>query len=470
MTSTEAAKSEPYDREPVITVGIIDRTESVTVRLEGTYGLSNGRSVGPGELRVTCRNGRLWCDGALQGEVEELELEPEDLANCRFVLEAIIGIDFHWEQTETQAFRGGLRLAVRDKDHVTVINRVALEIYITSVICSEMNADSPVEAIRAHAVISRSWLLAQLDKKVSREKGVRTLLPGRPATNLRSVPSSEKKSPDPFFIRWTEREAHADYDVCADDHCQRYQGIGRTDSPEVKAAIAGTRGQVLLFAGQACDTRFSKCCGGVTEQYQTAWGDEAIPYLVALPDRPSPDHSLPALTEESSLREFLQNPPAAYCNCHDRSILGRVLNDYDLDTADFFRWQVRLEAAQAGRLVAEKLGIDLGRLVAMEPIERGPSGRLARLRLVGETGSLVVGKELEIRRALSPTHLYSSAFVVDPQGPADRPDAFLLTGAGWGHGVGLCQIGAAVMACQGIQAEDILRHYYPGTELVRCYE
>ena len=281
----------------------------------------------------------------------------------------------------------------------------------------------------------------------------------------------QKRVLTPFsHIRWTEREAHTDYDVCADDHCQRYQGIGRTDSPEVAAAIAQTRGQVLLFAGKACDARFSKCCGGVTEQYQTAWGDEAIPYLVALPDRPGSDRSLPALTEESSLRAFLQDPPTAYCNCRDRSILKRVLNDYDLETADFFRWQVRLEAVQAGRLVAEKLGTDLGRLVAMEPIERGPSGRLARLRLVGETGSLVVGKELEIRRALSPTHLYSSAFVVDPQGPADRPDAFLLTGAGWGHGVGLCQIGAAVMACQGIDYRKILAHYYPGTEVVRCYE
>jgi peptidoglycan hydrolase-like amidase len=243
----------------------------------------------------------------------------------------------------------------------------------------------------------------------------------------------------------------------------------------VTAAIAQTRGEVLLFAGQACDARFSKCCGGVTEQYQTAWGDEEIPYLVALPDRPSLEHfpgdvsALPTLTEESSLRAFLQDPPAAYCNCHDASILRRVLNDYDQATADFFRWQVRLDAVRAGQLVAEKLGIDLGRLVAMQPLERGPSGRLIKLRLVGETGSLVVGKELEIRRALSPTHLYSSAFVVDPEGPADRPDAFLLLGAGWGHGVGLCQIGAAVMACQGIGYREILAHYYPGTEVVQCY-
>ena len=442
MTSTADAHRRPLRYEPVITVGIIDRTKSVTVRLDGTYRLADGRRVGPGELRVACRDGRLCCDGALQGETGELELEPEDHGQCRFVLEATIGIDFHWEQTETEAFRGSLRLAIRDQDHVTVINRVALEIYITSVICSEMNADSPVEAIRAHAVISRSWLLAQLD--VRKGSGAffakpgtdRRLVAGHPGKRLLTPFSPDNKGE---IIRWTEREAHTDYDVCADDHCQRgYQGIGRTDSPEVAAAIAGTRGQVLLFAGQACDTRFSKCCGGVTEQYQTAWGDEAIAYLVALPDRTGPDPTLPALTERGrGLRAFLHDPPAAYCNCRDRSILGRVLNDYDLDTADFFRWHVRLEAAQAGRLVAEKLGIDLGRLVAMQPLERGPSGELKRLRLVGKTGSLVVGKELEIRRALSPTHLYSSAFVVDPQGPAERPDAFLLTGGRLGPWRGL---------------------------------
>ena len=451
MTTNETAESPLPAQEPVIAVGIIDRTVSANIRLEGSYRLAEGSIAGPGELRVACRDGRLSCEGTPYGGGAELTLEPEDPAHCRFVLEATIGIDFHWEQTETEAFRGGLRLLARDGNHLAVINRVALETYITSVICSEMNAGSPVEAIRAHAVISRSWLLAQLEQAK-----------GEPGRNRAPAPRAS-------HIRWTEREAHADYDVCADDHCQRYQGIGRTDSPAVAAAIAGTRGQVLVFDGKACDARFSKCCGGVTEEYSTAWGDEVIPYLVALPDSPGPAPPLPSLTEESTLRAFLQNPPAAYCNCHDPSILSRVLNDYDRTTADFFRWRVRLDAARAGRMVAEKLGIDLGRLTAMEPVERGPSGRLKRLRLVGETGSLVIGKELEIRRALSPTHLYSSAFVVDPVGPADRPDVFLLTGAGWGHGVGLCQIGAAVMACQGIGHREILAHYYPGTKLVRCY-
>jgi len=469
----------PYQREPILEVGILDRSESVMVRLHGAYRVGVNRRFGPGELSLRCHDGVLHCTGEIDLEAEELEFKPVDPAACRFLLEATIGIDFHWQQTETQAFRGDLRLVPSGADRLTVINRVPLETYISSVICSEMNAHSPVEATKAHAIISRSWLLAQLDKKKEAEKkGTREKGGGRHFSELseahpQSMRGIAKKTPDPFFseiCRWTEREAHAAYDVCADDHCQRYQGIGRTDSAAVAAAIAQTRGRVLLFAGQACDARFSKCCGGVTEQYQTAWAEESIPYLVALADSPGPAPALPALTEEPVLRAFLQNPPAAYCNCHDRSILSRVLNDYDLKTADFFRWRIRLGADQAGRLVADKLGVDLGRLVALEPLERGLSGRLKRLRLVGEAGSLVIGKELEIRRALSPNHLYSSAFVVDPEGPTDRPDAFLLRGAGWGHGVGLCQIGAAVMACQGIHCEDILRHYYPGTEVVRCYE
>ncbi len=466
MTDTNAIKHSYYPREPVIHVGIIDQMQAVAIRLEGTYRRPDGCTIGPSTLHVSCQGGRLQFDGAGQGGAEELVLEPEDRANCRFVLAATIGIDFHWEQTETQAFRGGLRLVARGEDHVTVINRVALETYITSVICSEMNASSPIEAIRTHAVISRSWLLAQLDYKNNKAGDqVRDKKAPTPSASPLSKPSTSARE----IIRRTEREAHATYDVCADDHCQRYQGIGRTDSPAVMTAIAQTRGQVLMFDSQACDARFSKCCGGVTEQYQTAWGDKTVPYLVALPDAPSSNNSPPTLTDEHSVRAFIQGPPKAYCNCRDGSILERVLNDYDLKTVDFFRWQVPLKAVDASRLVAEKLGIDLGRIVAITPLERGPSGRLKRLRLTGESGSLIIGKELEIRRALSPTHLFSSAFVVDPQGPANRPDLFLLQGAGWGHGVGLCQIGAAVMACEGTGYREILAHYYPGTEVLECY-
>ena len=240
--------------------------------------------------------------------------------------------------------------------------------------------------------------------------------------------------------------------------------------PEVAAAIADTRGLVLAYADRVCDARFSKSCGGVMEEYATAWGDEAVPYLVARTDGPDPTLPQPPLTEEAAFRSFVDSPPGDYyCNCTDEEVLNRVLNDYDVTTRDFFRWQVRLEAQEATDLVARKIGLDVGRITALEPVERGPSGRLVRMRIVGETGSAVIGKELEIRRALSPSHLYSSAFYVEPQGPPEEPDAFVLIGAGWGHGVGLCQIGAAAMACRGIDYAEILAHYYPGAELKRLY-
>ncbi len=324
-----------------------------------------------------------------------------------------------------------------------------LEAYLTSVICSEMSASSPPELLRAHAVISRSWLLAQ----------VRQVLRGEPPP----VASENER------VIWYDREAHLDFDVCADDHCQRYQGLQRVASPEVEAAIAATRGLVLSHAGEVCDARFSKCCGGVVEDYRVAWHDLAVPYLVSLRD--ADDRSLPdpLMTDEAIVRRFIESPPEAHCNCDDEAILDAILPSHDRSTADFFRWEVRLGAVEAGALVRDKIGVDLGRLLALEPVERGLSGRLIKLRLRGEKGELVLGKELEIRRALSSSHLYSSAFVVDVEGPAERPETFVLHGAGWGHGVGLCQIGAAVMATRGQDHTAILAHYYPGTALERWY-
>jgi peptidoglycan hydrolase-like amidase len=452
-------------QEPVIAVGLIDRTESVTVSLEGRYRTQSGRLVGPGRLVLSCHGGVLQSNGSIASEDPPWELIPEDPRLCRFSLEVMIGIDFHWQQMENQTFLGNLQLIPHGQDHLTVINRVPLETYITSVICSEMNANSHPNSIKSHAVISRSWLLAQLDAREAAglEKKEKQKVAGKHKV---SAPLSAPAE----IIRWTDRQAHLTYDVCADDHCQRYQGTGRIDSPEVAKAIAATHGQVLTYEGRACDARFSKCCGGVVEQFQTAWGDEPVPYLVALADGPDSRLTDPPLTEEPVMRRFIEDPPACYCNCTDHSILGRVLNDYDQSTQDFFRWQVRLDAIRASALVSEKMGIDLGRLLAIEPVERGPSGRLLRLRLSGDGGSVVIGKELEIRRALSRSHLYSSAFVVDIEGPRDRPDTFVLTGAGWGHGVGLCQIGAAVMACREIGYRDILSHYYPATRLDRIYD
>jgi SpoIID/LytB domain protein len=312
-----------------------------------------------------------------------------------------------------------------------------------------MDASSPLELIKAHSVISRSWLLAQ-----------------REGSKSRSTVTAAKGE----RIRWYDREAHRSFDVCADDHCQRYHGIDRIKSPEAHRAVRETRGQVLVFTGHICDARYSKCCGGVTEDFRVAWNDEEVPYLVSVPDGPGNEMPHPPLTDETAVREFLRNPPDAYCNCTDDEVLTTILTPHDRETRDFFRWTTRLGADRASELFTEKSGIDLGRIVSLEPVERGLSGRLKRLRFIGERAVIVVGKELEIRRSLSPTHLLSSAFVVDIDGPAQRPEAFILSGAGWGHGVGLCQIGAAVMARRGTGHEEILTHYYPATTLERIYD
>lgn len=441
--------SNRWSEEPSLAVGLLDRKKSAKIQLVGEYRTADGMRIGPGEIELHTMRSEVQCVGCAELSGGELTFVPVDPESSFFCLEAIIGIDFHWQQKETESFRGTLRIIAEDDDRLTVINDVPLETYITSVICSEMNAASPAAAIRSHAVISRSWLLAQLESIAL------------PAQKTSSVVSGH--------IRWTEREAHHKFAVCADDHCQRYQGIRRTAVEEVADAIADTRGIVLTYEGEVCDARFSKCCGGVVEEYSTAWGDRHVPYLVALAD--AGDSSLPkeSLTNEENFREFVAQPPECYCNCSDEDILRRVLNDYDVTTGDFFRWQVRLEADEATSLLKKKLGVNVGRLVALEPVQRGPSGRLCQLRFVGRSGSIVVGKELEIRRALSPSHLYSSAFYVELEGPSEEPAAFNLHGAGWGHGVGLCQIGAAVMACRGIEYERILSHYYPSTALERLY-
>jgi len=409
-------------KEPTIAVGLAENAGSISVRLKGNFKDADGRRVPP---------------GMVSSGPEEVTLTPVDPDRDHFSLEATIGIDFHWQQKEELSFSGALRLVPQPGGKVTVINDVPMETYITSVVCSEMRATSPPELIKAHAIISRSWLLAQLEPQAPR-------------------PSEQIRQGE--IIRWYDRQAHTGFDVCADDHCQRYQGIGRIDSPAVAGAVADTRGLVLTHDGKPCDARFSKCCGGITEDFTTAWADQPVPYLVPVFDWTGSE------IPRQSVGDFIKNPPEVYCGCSDEKILEQVLNPYDLETRDFFRWQTTLGSAEAGDLVKKKLGEDLGRISELEPLERGRSGRIKRLRLVGETGSLVIGKELEIRRALSESHLYSSAFVVDSKG-----SDFILTGAGWGHGVGLCQIGAAVMAFSGSRFPEILKHYYPGTRLERVW-
>jgi stage II sporulation protein D len=399
-----------------VSVGLIEKCAAAQVELSGRFSDSSGKTYAPGRHTFT----------------SEIALTPSDAASCAFALEDVtIGIGFHWERKERQTFRGGLRIIKRDAG-LTVINDVSLEEYVTSVISSEMSASCPLEMLKAHAVISRSWLW------YPKTSGVKATPPSQ------SVNAHE-------ILRWYGREAHADFDVCADDHCQRYQGITKAFSPAAAEAVRATAGEFLRYKGAICDARFAKCCGGITERYATAWEDENIPYLGSIYD--GPDDS-PAHNAES----WIRSSPPANCNTNDSELLARVLPGFDQETRDFYRWRVEYTPEELGELIKSRLSIELGAILAMEPLARGPSGRIYRLRVTGDRGYVIVGKELEIRRALSRSHLYSSAFVVDQE-----DGRFVLTGAGWGHGVGLCQIGAAVMATQGKTYTEILQHYYRGT-------
>jgi len=362
--------------------------------------------------------------------------------NATFALTSRVGHQFHWAEDELQRFAGGLRVEC-DDDGLRVINDVPLETYLTSVVCSEMGADCPLELIKAHSVVSRSWLLAQ-----------------RAHADTARAPWQENAR----GLRWYDQTAHAAFDVCAEDHCQRYHGLGRIRTQTVRDAIAQTRGEVLTHDGKICDARYSKSCGGVVEDARAAWSDTPVPYLVAFFDGPeerAPEHDL---TTENGFQAFLQAPAAAYCQCSDDSVLDMILPERDRRTTpDFYRWSTRIRPEQITTWLREKRDTDIGQPLALEPLERGASGRLISLRVVGSNGSITLGKELEIRRVLSDSHLLSSAFVVAPEGSADAPDAFVLHGAGWGHGAGLCQIGAAVMAVEGHDHRAILQHYSPGT-------
>ena len=356
-----------------------------------------------------------------------------------------IGIGFHWDRLEDQEFEGTLEIRDNADGTQTAINRLDVEDYLSSVITSEMSATSSLELLKAHAVISRSWVL-------------------RPIISPSTCTDKPDLSDPNRHVIWYERDAHEGFDVCADDHCQRYEGITRRDEhPEaaanVQKAIDATRGQVLMYDGKVCDARFYKSCGGATELFENAWANEHYPYLEAVRDEIGTP--LPDLTIEENAQEFIRTSPSAYCNTTDERILSQVLNNYDQETKDFYRWTVQYTAAELSEIIRERSGIDFGEILDLVPIKRGPSARLYEMQIVGSKRTMVIGKELEIRKWLSRSHLYSSAFVVDRNEQGD----FILTGAGWGHGVGLCQIGAAVMADKGYTYEQILAHYFPGSEI-----
>ena len=393
----------------------------------------NHVSIGEGLLSY---NGRRY---------RALRFEPQS-SDCSFVLhDVVIGVGFHWQRKEKQIFKGELVLIIED-GKVRAINRLFVEDYLVSVISSEMSATSSLEFLKAHTIISRSWLYAQLDRS---EKVVNQQLGYENGDEV---------------VRWYAREDHKNFDFCADDHCQRYQGITRALNPNVSRAVEATRDVVLKYDGKVCDARFSKCCGGVTERFSACWEDVDYDYLQAFRDCEAAAE-LPLLTTEEGARVWIEATPNSYCSTNDKEVLSQILNGYDRETNDFYRWKVVYTQAELSSLVAERSGIDFGTIEELQPLERGASGRIVKLKIVGTKNTRIVGKELEIRRWLSTSHLYSSAFVVDKVEDSFGEVQFVLKGAGWGHGVGLCQIGAAMMGERGCSCEQILSFYYPGAIL-----
>jgi SpoIID/LytB domain protein len=411
-------------QEPNVTVGIVSGQE-IHFALNAPY-TAKGETIQGEQTVVFSEGGILWNGN----QYRELTFTPSSPDASFSLSDVTIGVNFHWERKETQVFLGILRLVV-ESDKITAINELPVEQYLASVISSEMKATAGLELLKAHAVISRSWLLAQMRRREDIKEQKNGFF------------SFVKK--DDELIRWYDREDHTIFDVCADDHCQRYQGITKQTSKNVEQALKATRGQILCYGDEICDARFSKCCGGVTEEFQYCWEDTPKPYLISVED--------------------------PFCNTHDKAVLAQVLNDYDLETNDFYRWTVEYRADELSKLVNDKLKDDFGIITDLIPLERGKSGRIWKLQIVGTKKTFAIGKELEIRRALSETHLYSSAFDVEKVMGADGKQvvAFRLHGRGWGHGVGLCQIGAAVMGQQGYKYEQILLHYYRNAEIKRIY-
>jgi len=441
--------------EPHLRIGIMYQSE-IIFRLNETYLLSPNGVPFEGIQKVNYRDGKIWLNDELIDE-ETLLFEPVRYHEASFELNDVtIGIQFHWERKEDQTFKGSLEFIIED-EKLTAINILPLEDYLVSVISSEMSATSNMELLKAHAIISRSWMLAQT------QKGELIKQSGKTYQSISETPEE--------YIRWYDREDHLNFDVCADDHCQRYQGITRQSTQIVEQAVAETRGMLLMNNDQICDARFSKSCGGISETFENVWEPEVHPYLQSIIDNPSlPEGYHTDLTNEDAAQKWIRNEPEAFCNTHDKEVLSQVLNDYDQETTDFYRWKLTYQQADLAELIARKSGRDFGAILDLILVERGLSGRLKKLKIVGSKLTLTIGKELEIRKTLSESHLYSSAFVVDKQNITDGiPDEFILTGAGWGHGVGLCQIGAAMMGAKGYKYDQILLHYFRGASISKEY-
>ena len=449
----ETPKSAALAGEPRIAVGIMDGEKEVKVFLNGPFTAGSPKPLsGPFSAEAISGEVLLRDNSGKEAARARGALKLTGTGDSTFILKDVtIGKAFHWERKEEQTFQGSLTIKARENGTLAAINEIALEDYLKSVVSSEMRASAPEEFLKAHAILSRSWFLSAM----ARKKTVQQASP-----HASSLSEGE-------IVRWYEQEEHELFDVCADDHCQRYQGITKIVSVGAGRAVSATRGMAIVYGGEICDARYSKACGGLTEEFATAWADKSVPYLVSIADAPVPYQRV---TTEEQAEKWILGAPEAYCNTNDRDILSHILPDFDQETMSFFRWIVEYGREELEEILREKSGIDFGTLKEITPIRRGPSGRIMKLAISGTRKTVTVGKELEIRRWLSKSHLLSSAFTVTTRKDSSgNVEGFTFQGAGWGHGVGLCQIGAAVMAHKGFSAEEIIRHYFPGADIEKVY-
>ncbi len=439
--------------EPEISIGILSN-KKISFELYGDFSVSGSREKFSGIFTATLEENNIVCKNSAKKLKlgNELVFKPEDPVSESFLInDVIIGKNFHWERKEKQRFNHSLKL-VKDGDNIVAINLIPLESYLVSVISSEMNAKSSLELLKAHAVIARSWVLAQVSKYASKE------------TKASIVNDDE-------WIKWYDRADHLLFDVCADDHCQRFQGVTKVTTQAAYEAVSSTRGIVLISGNKICDTRYSKCCGGITESYENVWEPIQISYLNSVIDyKYEPENFNLDFNDENKARKWIIGNPNSFCNTINKKILSRILVDYDRETTDFYRWQIEYSQEEIAGLIKKKTGINFGKIIDLIPLERGKSSRIIKLKIVGTKKTLIIGKELEIRRVLSESHLYSSAVVIKKENiENDIPGKFILYGAGWGHGVGLCQVGAAVMAEKGYLFDEILLHYFSGATIRKTY-
>jgi SpoIID/LytB domain protein len=446
------------NKEPNISVGILSEKQ-INFELYGDYKVADIKQVFSGRFIAEIENNKIVCrwDNNKIEISDEIIFVPQDIQSESFLLRNVkIGVNFHWERKEKEIFTGSLKL-IKDNDNITAINKLPIEKYLLSVISSEMSAKSSLQLLKAHAIISRSWLLAQIEKAKNSNKE---------KIKYEHIQDNEKES-----IRWYGCFDHELYDVCADDHCQRYQGVTKIFTEIARQAVRQTAGVVLVSDNRICDARYSKSCGGITESFENVWEPVIYSYLSSIVDYKfdAENYNL-NFNVEANARKWIKGNPHAFCNTRDKKILSHVLVDYDQETNDFFRWKMEFSQTELSAIIKTKSGVDFGNIIDLIPLERGLSSRIVKLKIIGSNKTLIIGKELEIRRILSHSHLYSSAFIVDKENIQDNvPQKFILSGAGWGHGVGLCQIGAAYMAAKGYQFDEILVHYFSTAKLKKIY-